>query len=475
MPRFQGFIAPSYKTPQPLAADREMMNFYVARNRDQNAPSPYILCPSPGVNPFLTATRAPIRGQFAEQGRAYAVTGDRITEYFYDGTMTDRGAVAIDGNPATATTNGDGGDLVFFTSGNKGYSFNRTTNTLTEVLTGALMAAMFDTFLIVFDASSSTLKSSDSLGATFSGLAIAQRSTESDPWKSMVKAGSKLYMIGERTSDVYYDIGASPFPLAPIVGGTIPYGTGAPFSAIAFEGAAVWLSQSKDGDRQVVMTAGYGSANPISDPGMEWLIGQYETVSDCESMVYEEFGINHLVMNFPTAKATWAYTREGGWSQLGTWDAVNMRYDAWHARNHVFTFGKHYVGDRTTSQISQLGSQFGTDIGGGPLRRQRIPNTLESGLRRIGISNVVLDMRTGVGLTAGVQGDDPTIMLQKSKDGGRTWGPERWRSAGRQGDTMRRVKWQQLGSGRRVRFSFVMTDPVMWNIYDALVNDVSQG
>lgn len=471
MPSFPNFIAPAYKTPQPLAANREMMNFYVARNRDQNAPNPYILCPSPGVSPFFTATRAPIRGQFAEQGRAFAAAGDRILEYDYLANLTERGTIALDANPTTATTNGDGGNLIMWTSGNKAYTMNRSTNVFTEVLTGALMCAMLDTFFLVFDASSATLKASNSLGATFTGLSIAQRSTASDPWVSMVVANNKAYMLGERTSDVYYDKGGSPFPLAPIIGGTIPYGTCAPFSAAVFEGRPTWLSQSKDGDRQVVSTAGYGSAAPISDPGMEWLIGQYGTVADAEAMVYEEYGVAHYILSFPTEGQTWAYTSEGGWSQLGTWNAPHNRYDAWHPRNHVFAFGKHYVGDRTTGQISQLSSVFGSDFSGGPLRRERIPNTLEGGLKRVAISNVVLDLRTGVGLTAGQQGDDPTIMMRKSRDGGQTWGPERWRSAGRQGDTMHRVKWQQWGSGRRMRFDMVMTDPVVWNIYDALIND----
>lgn len=61
-------------------------------------------------------------------------------------------------------------------------------------------------------------------------------------------------------------------------------------------------------------------------------------------------------------------------------------------------------------------------------------------------------------------GVDPQIMLRCSNDGGKTWGPEVWRSTGKAGEYSRRVGWNRLGSGRRRVFEVVMTDPVLWRI-----------
>lgn len=468
MPRFPRFCQPAYMTPSPVVGAYELMNMYVQPNRG-GGPD-YIYVPAPGGAPFLTLPYAPIRGMFSEEGRAFAMS-TRLTEFFADGTTTDRGAIEVDQYPAQATTNGDGGDQILITSGNKGYVFDRTVGSLTEVVTGARFAGMLDTFFFVLDTDTSTIKASDSLdGTTWNGLAIDQRATASDPWRSMVVSGSKVYLLGERTSDVYFNEGLSPFPLSPFRGGTIPYGISAPYSAVDFDGAVTWLTQSKNGDRRVVSAAGYGSADPISSPGMEAIIGQYARVDDAEAFVYEEYGVSHYIISFPNEKATWDYSAGGGWTNLGTYISGRNAYDAWHARSHVFAFGLHMVGDRTTGRISLLSSNYGTDVGGGVLRRVIMPPTIDTQMRRLVVGNLGVNMRTGMGLTSG-QGVDPTVMLQMSYDDGLTWGSEYWKSAGRLGQTNTQVRWTQLGSGYQPRARFVMTDPVQWQLRDAFVNN----
>lgn len=468
MPRYPRFCAPAYLTPSPIVGQYELMNMYVQPNRG-GGPD-YIYVPSPGASPFITLPQAPIRGMFSEEGRSFAVT-TKIMEFDAAGVQTDRGAVAVDQYPAQATTNGDGGDEILFTSGNKAYNLNKTTNVLTEVVTGARMCGMLDTFFFVLDNDSSTIKASASLdGLTWSGLAIDQRATASDPWRSMVISGSRVYLLGERTSDVYFNAGGSPFPLSPFRGGTIPFGIAADFSAVDFDGAVTWLTQSKNGARRIVSAAGYGSADPISTPGMEFIIGQYTRVDDAEAFVYEEYGVSHYVITFPTAKATWDYCASGGWTMLGTWNAAANSFDAWHARSHVFADGFHLVGDRTTGLISRLSSNYCTDVGGGVIRRIIMPQTLDTQMHRAIISSLRLVMNNGIGLDTG-QGIDPTIMLQMSYDGGKTWGDEVWQSAGAMGETDAITSWTQLGSGSRPRPRFVMTDPVQFQISDCILNE----
>ena len=65
------------------------------------------------------------------------------------------------------------------------------------------------------------------------------------------------------------------------------------------------------------------------------------------------------------------------------------------------------------------------------------------------------------GLTPGW---DPQVMLRISNDGGKTWGPELWRSAGKMGEYTKRVSWNRMGSARRRVFEVTMTDPIPWKI-----------
>jgi hypothetical protein len=64
-------------------------------------------------------------------------------------------------------------------------------------------------------------------------------------------------------------------------------------------------------------------------------------------------------------------------------------------------------------------------------------------------------------------GSDPTMMLCYSKDGGRSYGKELWRSAGKQGQTQIQVAWNRLGTVKDRVFRLVVTDPVPWRIVGA--------
>ena len=85
------------------------------------------------------------------------------------------------------------------------------------------------------------------------------------------------------------------------------------------------------------------------------------------------------------------------------------------------------------------------------------------------ISELQLDIETGVGLNAG-QGSNPQIMLQISKDGGHTFGSERWVSFGKIGQYLTRVIWRQLGTGYDFVFKIRITDPVKVVIIGAYIN-----
>jgi len=75
------------------------------------------------------------------------------------------------------------------------------------------------------------------------------------------------------------------------------------------------------------------------------------------------------------------------------------------------------------------------------LRSFKVPT---SNMERIRHSKLQLHCEAGVGLTGG---DEPTVMLRWSDDGGHTWSNEAWRSigVGSTGEYAKRVIWWNLG------------------------------
>jgi hypothetical protein len=125
--------------------------------------------------------------------------------------------------------------------------------------------------------------------------------------------------------------------------------------------------------------------------------------------------------------------------------------------------GKFYCGDASAGRLYQLSSTAYTDNG------NIIPRLLQSrhvftDYNILGIDELFLDMETGVGLQSG-QGSLPQIMLQVSKDNGRTFGIERWVTFGAVGQYKdHRAIWRRFGSSRDFVFRFQMTDPVKFTL-----------
>jgi hypothetical protein len=165
------------------------------------------------------------------------------------------------------------------------------------------------------------------------------------------------------------------------------------------------------------------------------------------------------VLSFPDADATWVYdVATGMWHEWAWWDKSNAAYHAHRGICHAYGYGKHLVGDRENGKIYELSPTVYTDVGD-PIRRLRSSPHVANSTRIITYNEFVLDMETGMGLQAG-QGSYPKVMLQASNNGGKTWGSERWETAGAVGQYKRRVHWHRLGSSRDRCFRIIFTDPI---------------
>lgn len=468
--KFPGFVYGSNRA-QALTADQEdTINLYVEASQSQGATTEASLYPIPGVQEIGDATVGSGRAHFFMDGREFAVIGTTFYEISSTGSLTSRGTVAIDDNPATISSNGDAGQELFITSGGNGYLFDLITNTLTQIaaLNGiATQGGMLDGYFLALDASSSTMYFSDLLdGGTWDPTNFIQRSSAPDPWLALKVSGPYIYLFGEQTSEMWFDAGTSPIPFQLHPSGRLGYGIDAPFSATVLGNAVYWIGGTREGRSNVLRASGF-QPEVISTYALQNTISDYTTVSDALGDSYSDRGHNFYLLTFPTAEITWAWDSETGqWAKRGTWIAEESKFVAWRPRWHAFGFGQHRMLDGDTAKVYEMDSNFPLDVDDRPIRRVRRAPALQNGLERVFYSEFELDLEPGLGTTTG-QGEDPQVMLRCSNDGGKTWGPERWRSAGKKGRYSARVDWHRLGAARRRVFEVTMSDPIKWRVTGA--------
>ena len=472
MGTLQTFVNGSYVSQNPIQDQEELMNLYVEVSESAGASSPAGLLRIPGAGPFATTTATGNRGGYThdQTGRSFAMQGGSLTEILSTGGEVVRGAVAVDGNPATFSTNGD---QLLITSGGNAYCFVLASNTLTLEVTGeATQGAVLYGYGLIFDKVTGIVRLSDINDlTTWDPTQFFARSINTDPWQAMhVTPYGYIVLPGTQTGEGWYNAGTSPIPFAPDPSANFARGIAATFSIQQVAEAVVWLSRGVEGDYTVVRMPGF-TPSRISNHAVEYSISTFNDavgVEDAIGQVYGEHGHLFYLLTFPSSNLTWVFDaitvgKANPWAKRGTWIKESGSYVYWRSVFHWFAFGMHLTGDPNTNVISELDHDYSTDVEDRPIRWMRRSPAVLNEHTRLSVSKLELLMQTGVGTATG-QGTNPSIVLRVSRDGGRTWGNEHPCRIGAQGEYWRRAIWRMLGRARSFAFEFVGSDPVSYRI-----------
>lgn len=467
--RWPNFISPSYHSQSPIALGVRCVNLYVDQITIPGGKNSQVLYPTPGIETLFSLSDTPVRGLFAENGRVWAVSGGTLYELFVVGTNTSRGTVARDQYPATICSNGAG--QLFITSGGLGYILDTTTNVLTNI--AGLVANMgfaIGPYFGALDFATPQIRISDALdGLTWDPTQFARNSLSSDPWQSTLVVNGRLYLFGTATSQVWWNAGDFPFPLAPVTTNLIQFGIAARFARENLQDTATWLAQSPAGAGIVLQTRGI-AVDQLQNEALSFELSQYSTIADAQVWGYEDQNHPFLLFDFPSASATWGVDGLNGfWHERGFWDSVNAVYQANRPSCHCYEWGIHLVGDRSSGTVYRMGIDLGLDADGASLRRLYRPPSLAQENQLLSLDSLELMMEPGLGLVTG-QGSDPTILMRLSKNGGKTFGSARTRHVGKIGKFSERIIWERCGTGRDLQPEFYCTDAIInWRIIDCYV------
>jgi hypothetical protein len=381
------------------------------------------------------------------------VAGPNVYKVTDAGVATSIGTVPDDGTAVQIA--GDGTNLVICSAGSL-YSVTLTGSASTFIMSGVGMVDFIDDHFIATELGTGNYIWSDVLTTTFPALNIQATNGAPDTMVGVRVARRTIYFFGTRSLEQWYDSGGVYNPFSRIDGAFFEVGCIAKDS-IAEMDSVFWLGGDEKGAGSVWMIEG-GAPRRISTPAIEYAISQWTDMTDAYAFTYAQENHSFYVLSSVSGNETWVYDiSTGEWHQRA-WLAADGSLQRIRPRCHLYFAGKHLVGDWQTGDVYEYSLDTYSD-NGNPLPAIRACPTIQRGLEMQRNASFQLDMDTGVGLSTG-QGSDPQAMMRWSRDGGKTWSSEQWRTFGRIGEYSRRCVWRRIGGGRRMVFEVTITDPV---------------
>lgn len=469
--RFPNLIGGAYSLSSLKADCQNCVNLYPEINEAKTAKDGEIgrLVLSPGLTLLATIGTGPIRGvYYTSTGALGVVSGNKVYSVNSSWVAKEVGTLLTNTGLVDIT---DNGKQVFIVDGSNGYIISMITEKFERVVSSEFIPGTRNAFNDGYFTSQNPGTGQFQIsslydGLTWNGLDFGNAEGNPDPIISHVVVNRQIWLFGSRSTEVYWNSGASDFPFTRIDGSYIEYGCGSAWSACRFGGSVAWLT-----DAGVVMMANGFSPQRISNHSVELEIRKMGDFSSAYAWSYQTDGHYFYCLNLGDNQSTWVYDLATGlWHERTRYDNGILKRH--RANCYTYAYNTHVVGDFENGNIYSLDPNARTD-NGAVITRVRTSPHLSNSINRMFLQKFQLDFQPGVGISNG-QGSDPQVMLQISYDGGYTWGTERWATIGKIGQTKARAIWRRLGQGRDIVVRIKYTDPTDYTILGADI-DVELG
>jgi hypothetical protein len=371
---------------------------------------------------------------------------------------------------------------------------------------GGTIVDVVDNYFIYNNPNTQQWAASNVLSPITYSLSFASKFTSPDNLVSLIANNGQVYLLGEKSSEVWSDQGTFPFAFQRIPASSSQHGIIGPFSVSRIGNTFAYLSRNTRGQAEIVAMNGYFPERISTHAVENTLVNEY--IADAVAWTYQLEGHEVYVISFPSINLTWAYDVTTRLWHKWLWTDQYGNYNR-HRGNCAAVFqGLVCVGDWENGQIYSLDPNNYTDNGGTIRRLRRCPHLVQD-LQRFYFDELQIQFQPGVGnngidytptgLTGTVVSNDityqqspflivpqgfyvvspgsttiitnvvppvtptgivPQAMLRWSNDGGSTWSNEYWTSIGAIGHYKNRAIWRRLGWARDRVFEVVVTDPV---------------
>lgn len=442
------FARTAYQSRAIPSNAQRMVNCYAEAGEGKD---PLLIYGTPGFKSFATISEANARGAVVMNGTLYVVYGSGLYSVTSGGTVAQISGVSIDGS-GRVSMDTNGTQIAIATDQDTGYV--ATTSTLAEIadadFPGAQSVAFLDGYMIYVRPDTDVFFLSNlNAASVIDSTDFATAEAEADNLNQVVVASRNVWLFGTDTTEVWFNAGQSGFPLARRA--SLDRGSLGKFAGVAQDNTVLWMGE----DRIAYRNEGY-LPRRISNHGIEEELRKLTTVSDVEAWTYTQAGHKFVGWTFPTEGRCFVYD-----AATGLWhERESDGLTRWRAGFVIEAYGKVLAGDYQGTGLYELDLDTYTEAGG-TLRSLMASPPLAADYHRGTIHTFALDIEGGVGLSTG-QGSDPQAMLRYSKDGGKTWSNELWRSFGQIGEYRKRAKWNRLGQFNHpgIVFEVSISDPV---------------
>lgn len=414
MPDF-GFVGASYVAASITQDDQELINWYpeVDSTEDKKGllgpgdRTVIALYPTPGLALMTQlSTIGPVRAMLVLPGgqTLLAVCGTALYSITLSYVATQVGALLSSTGPVSMT---DNGVSAYMCDGSNRYYYTWGTGAFAIVADGAFMGAntvdVIDNFMVYNNPNSNQWGCTNVASVVSGGLNFTSTFVAPGNVVGLICDHRNVFILGERASEVWNDVGSSPFPFAIIPGTSMQHGLAARGSIARLGESFAFLAQDDRGQAIVVQMNGYAPGR-ISTHAVENAIGKYAVISDAIAYTYQQAGHEFYMLTFPTADATWVYDLATGlWHRRASRDSYNVYHR--HPGNCCAVFGgKVVVGDYQNGRIYSYSLSTFTEATGTagatvPLPCLRRAKHLTTDLKRQFFGDLQLQFQPGVGLS----------------------------------------------------------------------------
>lgn len=458
------FVGGSFPVRSPSFDAQRTINLYLEPGESGQSRSQAMLLGTPGLKLWKELAGGRVRGclRFTADV-AIVVAGASVWKLSADSTATLIGSVA-DVSPTVSMANN--GSMVMMVDGTAtGYFIDPMAGAVTVIddadFEGGVRVDFADGYFLWNVPGTGKFQIGALYGTEVDGLDFAIAEGSPDNIVTVIVDHREVWLLGENSTEVWYDVGDTDFPFQRIQGAFLEVGCAAAGSVAKMDNSIFWLAMDDRGFGTVQRAVGYAPQR-VSNHAVEYAIAQYAQgggIGDAQAYTYAQEGHSFYVLSFPAADATWVFD-----ASTNLWHERAYRYPdtaklGRHRSNCQMQFaGLTIVGDWETGLLYSLDLDTFTDNGAILPAIRQCPHVANDGRFTIFMA-LELFMQTGVGLTVG-QGSDPQAILQWSDDGGYSWSNEMRAYIGKIGERRARVKWRRLGKSRDRVFRVTITDPV---------------
>lgn len=441
-------LSGTYQAEGFIANAQECVNLYPEANPPETSPPTQVThYQRAGLTELQEAEESIWRGlYFATNNRLYGVCGGTLYAINSAWGLKALGSV---NNLTTPVAMIDNGLVLVVVDGSaQGWTYTFSTGVFAPLVDAAFYGSTtlgyVDTFLIFNQPDTKNFYSSLSNSITFDPTYIAAKTRFPDLLQGVATVHGEIWLLGQQTTEIWYNSGAADFPFAIIPGTFIEQGCIAKYSISKHDLNVFWLSRDKTGKAIVMIGANY-RAERISTHAIENSISDYPVIEDAIGFVYQQKGHVFYVLTFPSADATWVFdvtTKQ--WHQQ-TWSDDSGYPHRIRANCATWAYGVNICGDWENGKLYKIDPDVYQDNGQPIIYTRGFPHIVDDGDRVI-YRQFSADIECGnIPANADV---NQILTLSCSDDRGKSYWNPPTQTIGATGEYIAQPQWQRLGLAR---------------------------